>query len=270
MQDPKQLTKSRIQLHYAIQFMAATGMALGLPKPDGSQMTLDWDADLQGFIGQHILDVHHYLALDPINLTSLILNGQHEVVAALPLIDKTMETVLNWHKVELTKLGIDAERICFLSYPDDFPDHPLAHNAVFDKGNRQERQTLVAYFAETRPLLQSIFETRAGASPIYTWPHHFDMATLITLSGQGESAHTIGVGFSPGDGGFGQPYWYVTPWPYPSQTALPSLSVGSWHTEGWIGAILRADEVDNPTSKTTLKTLTAFLEESVNACYEIL
>jgi hypothetical protein len=174
------------------------------------------------------------------------------------------------YKGELTKLGVDADKVAFLSYPDDFPDHPLAHGAQFEPGDEAGRKTLTAYFAVTRPLLQSIVTNQAGASPIHLWPHHFDMATLITLAGEGETAQTIGVGFSPGDGGYDQPYWYVTPWPYPDKAALPSLVVGTWHTEGWIGAILRADEVGDPTSVTTQQTLKTFLETAVSACQQLL
>jgi hypothetical protein len=142
------------------------------------------------------------------------------------------------YKGELTKLGVDADKVAFLSYPDDFPDHPLAHGAPFESGNETGRKTLAAYFAVTRPLLQGLVTNQAGASPIHIWPHHFDMATLITLAGEGETAQTIGVGFSPGDGGHDQPYWYITPWPYPNKAALPSLAVGTGHTEGWVGAML--------------------------------
>lgn len=271
MQNPTTLTDSRIQLHYAIQFMAATGMALLEPQPDGSQMTLDWSADLKGFVGQRVPGMHpYYLTLDPVTLTSLILDDQYREIASLPLIGNTMEAALTWHKGELTKLGVDADPIAFISYPDDFPDHPLAHGATFDAGDEAGRGAIAAYFAVTRPLLQAIAASQAGASPIHTWPHHFDMATLITLVGEGEAAKTVGAGLSPGDDGYDQPYWYVTPWPYPAKESLPSLSAGSWHTEGWVGAILRADEVGDPASAATQQTVKTFLTEAVGACTELL
>ncbi|MFE4105841.1 hypothetical protein [Almyronema epifaneia] len=271
MQNPTALTGSRIQLHYAIQFMAATGMALVEAQPDGSQMTLDWCDDLKAFIGQRILgDRPCYLALDPVQLISLILDDQQQAIASFPLIGKTMETALNWHKAELSKLGVDAEKIAFLSYPNDFPDHPLAHGAQFASGDEEGRKTVAAYFAVTYPLLYGIIISQAGASPIYIWPHHFDMATLVTLAGEGASAQTIGAGFSPGDNGYNQPYWYVTPWPYPDKQALPSLAVGTWHTEGWIGAILLADELAEATSATTQQTVKTFLETAVSVCHKLL
>lgn len=261
----------RIQLHYAIQFIAATGMALGTPQPDGSQMTLDWNPEIEGFMGIKLTGTHPcYVALEPTTLTSLILDEQKCAIASLPLPNKTMTSALAWHHAELTKLGSNADTIALLDYPDDFPDHPLAHGAVFDANDEAGRSAVVAYFTHTRPLLQDIVTTRSEASPVYIWPHHFDMATLITLSGKGETAQTIGVGLSPGDSSYDQPYWYVTPWPYPPQAKLPALSWGNWHTEGWIGAILTAAEVGNPTLDKTEQSIQAFLEEAVSICYELL
>ena len=78
-----------------------------------------------------------------------------------------------------------------------------------------------------------------------------------------EEARSVGVGMTPGDGGYPEPYFYVTPWPYPNPEVLPRLATGSWHTEGWTGAVLTgtealAGEVEERTR--------AFLAEAVEAC----
>ena len=62
-----------------------------------------------------------------------------------------------------------------------------------------------------------------GAPVVRCWPHHFDMATLFNL---GED-RSIGVGFSPGDESYDEPYFYCTPWPPPDQTGMTVI----WH--GW-------------------------------------
>jgi hypothetical protein len=55
MMNPEQLTDSRIQLYYAIQCIAAEGAALGTPQTDSSQMSLDWNSTIKGFVGSEIL-----------------------------------------------------------------------------------------------------------------------------------------------------------------------------------------------------------------------
>ena len=92
-------------------------------------------------------------------------------------------------------------------------------------------------------LLRELESAASGASEVRCWPHHFDLATLITLSGSGEEARTVGVGLSPGDDSYREPYYYVTPWPYPRGRLLPELPAGRWHTEGWVGAILRGSDL---------------------------
>ncbi len=74
------------------------------------------------------------------------------------------------------------------------------------------------------------------------WPHHFDIASLVTLSrdADGSATSTVGVGLAPGGDDYDRWYWYVTPWPYPSEAHLPTIGIGAWHTEGWTGAVLEA------------------------------
>jgi len=48
---PQKLTESKLKLHYAIQFVAATGSALAKPLPDYSHTSLAWNSDLKVFVG---------------------------------------------------------------------------------------------------------------------------------------------------------------------------------------------------------------------------
>ncbi|MEQ9569338.1 MAG: hypothetical protein RLN75_04045, partial [Longimicrobiales bacterium] len=83
---------------------------------------------------------------------------------------------------------------------------------------------------------------RADAAPLRCWPHHFDLATLVTLPGTDAEGRrrTVGCGLTPGDDARPAPYGYVTPWPYPWTAPRPSLRYGDWHVDGWLGAVLPA------------------------------
>jgi hypothetical protein len=84
-------------------------------------------------------------------------------------------------------------------------------------------------------------------SSVRCWPHHFDLATLITVTAAKETAESIrsvGVGLSPGDEHYGEPYFYVTPWPYPDPKKLPPLpEIGRWHTKNFTAAVLPAHQI---------------------------
>jgi hypothetical protein len=266
---PRELTESRLQLHYAIQFIAATGEALAEPLPDYSHTSLDWNPDMAVFLGAPIRAATPFrVALNPVTLTSILLDSKQEAIATFPLQQKTLVDGMSWHQGEISKLGADASKIEFLAYPpDDFPDHSLAHGATFNSQAESGRQALTDYYAHTHRLLQEIVDTTEDASPIHIWPHHFDMAILIMLSGKkGRGPMTIGVGMSPGDVNYDEPYWYVSPYPYPDTANLPSLAGhGFWHNEHWVGAVLTASQLTQDSAEAQEEQVRTFLQSALDA-----
>ncbi|UBF30434.1 hypothetical protein K9N68_35135 (plasmid) [Kovacikia minuta CCNUW1] len=244
---PPALLEARLQLHYAIQLIAATGAALAEPLPDYSHTSLAWNPDLEVFVGSLIRSPQPFqVALDPISLTIILLNKHSTPIASCPLAGKTMAEGLVWLQQEVAQLGADANKIVFLDYPpNDFPDHALAHGAVFDLRQEWGLSELVDYYANTYSLLQDRIAIHEEVSAIRIWPHHFDMAALMMLPGiKNGTPRTIGVGLSPGDPSYSEPYWYVSPYPYPDITNLPPLDgEGFWHTHHWVGAVLPASRL---------------------------
>lgn len=54
------------------------------------------------------------------------------------------------------------------------------------------------------------------------------------------------MGWSPVPGPIGAPYFYVSPWPYPSAWSGPSLPAGRWTSkdDGFFAAVLPDGEGD--------------------------
>jgi hypothetical protein len=266
---PQDLAAGRLQLHFAIQFIAAIGAALAEPQLDDSHTSLEWRPDLGVFAGAPIPVSNSLLrvALNPIDLTSLILDPQGKTIATYALHQKTLAAGLDWHKLQLAQLGADTRQVAFLTYPpDDFPDHPLAQGAPFVANQAEsERDELQRYYANTHQLLQEIVATTEGASAIHLWPHHFDMAMLISLPSQGHGeAKTIGVGLSPGDQSYREPYWYVSAYPYPNIANLPALEGnGFWQTQGWVGAVLPASGLGTDSAQAQELQVRAFLDNAL-------
>ena len=102
-------------------------------------------------------------------------------------------------------------------------------------------------------------EQRGETGPVQLWPHHIDLA-LLWFSGRRvpgvdpedeESAdEQLNFGFTPGDEGILEPYFYITAYPLPEgllDTPLPDGA--AWHTTGFTGAILRYEalvKADDP------------------------
>jgi len=271
---PQKLTESRLQIHYAIQFIAIIGSALAEPVPDYSHTSFDWNPELEVFVGTLIRTIKPFrIALEPVSLTAIILDKQYDTIATFPLHQQTMLETLNWHKQEIVKLGADTRKIELPDYPpDDFPDYVIAHGATFDANNEQSRrQELVNYYANTQQILQEIVATTEEASAIHIWPHHFDIATLITLTSiKNGQPMTIGIGMSPGDFNYSEPYWYVTPYPYPDTTDLPKLEgSGFWHTQHWVGGVLTGSQLSGE-GDMQRQQITAFFNSAYQASKALL
>ena len=100
-------------------------------------------------------------------------------------------------------------------------------------------------------------EFRAGfleeTSPVQLWPHHFDLA-LLWFSGRkvpGQDPNNpdyadeqMNFGFSTGDEGISDPYFYATAYPTPDGWSGSSLPDGAyWTHEGWTGTVLPYQKV---------------------------
>ena len=67
---------------------------------------------------------------------------------------------------------------------------------------------------------------------------------LFTLDANAEKPRTIGVGLSPGDHFYAQPYFYMSPSPQVKAAELPQLPMlGAWRTEGFMGAVATAEAI---------------------------
>jgi len=116
---------------------------------------------------------------------------------------------------------------------------------------------------------------------VLCWPHHFDIATLITLDvdePDPETARSINVGLSPGDESYDEPYFYVTPWPEPREPEKEVLAGGGlWHKEDFTAAVLPASRLPDlsPTdpdrrAQEQAEQVYAYLRTSIAACRSLL
>lgn len=99
---------------------------------------------------------------------------------------------------------------------------------------------------------------REESSPIQLWPHHFDLA-MLWLPGEkvadqdpDNEEHAdkqMNFGFTFGDAGITEPYFYVTAYPLPNSFPNLALPAGTaWQSDGFSGAVLTyrrlVDEAD--------------------------
>ncbi|MCZ6539453.1 MAG: hypothetical protein O6922_06475 [Chloroflexi bacterium] len=266
---PGALTDARLQLHYAAQVVSAVGASLLEPQPDDSHPNLGWSEELGGLTGHHVPGARSFrAALQFAELRLLLLDGNGQTLAEFPLDGRSLDAAMHWlsSAIEANGTALPADGI--RRPPYELPDHPVATGASFSHSAENAYAELARWYANAGGALAKLVSHIDGASTVRCWPHHFDIATLVVLerTAEGDMAKTVGIGLSPGDSSYDEPYWYVSPWPAPDAEILPPLDVaGRWHTEGFTAAVLTGSELTADGSASQSEKLDNFLDRAFAA-----
>lgn len=268
---PASLSEVRLQAHWAAQAASLVGRALIEKRSDDSHTNLEWLAEGAWLCSEPINASESFrVALRPGDLSLHVIGGDGQSRASLGLDGNTREAAHGWLAEQLNPL-LKSSSLILPELPYELPEHGVTAGAAFSATPSAAFEELARWYANADSVLRQLVAQTDGAAPVRCWPHHFDIATLITIE-QGsdpESSRTIGVGMTPGDGNYAEPYWYVTPWPYPKDVTLPHLEgAGHWHQEGWLGAVLTADELVGADAQA--EQLDGFLSQALAACRSML
>lgn len=244
---PTALVKARTLAHHAAQWPTRAARANLEAVPDDSHSSLEWDGEHSALFSQPLpadgADVRVGLRLAGL---ALILQRGNLVLDTYELAGRRDSMVGVWLDSALRALGLKAAGGATLPYT--IPSHPVARGSAYSfSGEMEAFDELVRWFGAAADLLD---EARAGcadaqASAVRCWPHHFDIATLISFEASADgAARSIGIGLSPGDHYYHQPYVYVSPWPHLKAAGLPALPPpGHWHTHDFVGAVATAEQI---------------------------
>ena len=272
--DKRQLSEARLQAHYAVQWLARTARAYIQPQPDDGHTSLLWDRSLDGLMTQALPDGTR-LSLQIADL-SLAWHGGTRAgpVQSFGLNQQPDTQARQWLGAQLAARGLEARALDAAS-PYPLPAHAIAQGAVYDAaGCADALAELAAWYGNAELLLSGVqsqmLERKLAASPVCCWPHHFDIATLIALPTRtaGVTGY-VGVGLSPGDDYYDEPYYYVSVYPRPDAAALPSLpALGFWHTHEFTAAVSPTHSI--VAAKDQMSETDAFLRGSVAVAIELL
>jgi hypothetical protein len=225
---PGSLVAAREVAHCAVQWATRAARANLAPAGDDSHSALVWDAGLGALlsppmakrvrVGVHVAALELFVAHD----------GKAELH---PLQGSTPRAVDDWLDLKLNTLGLKG--VSSVRLPYEVPPRALEYVAGL--------AALARWFAAAEEVLEEVRARHAALrpGPVRCWPHHFDIALLVPLRGPERS---IGIGVSPGDGYYAQPYAYLSPYPAPKDPALPELPPGGrWHTKDFFGAVATAE-----------------------------
>jgi hypothetical protein len=242
MVDPRRLVESRETLHHAAQLLALAGASFIPPESDDSHTSMSWLASHTALATQPIHGQTTFrFALRLADLTLLVVDERSgDSSQAFGLAGARRADAVEWMGARAADAGLDASCLRTTLHFTIGP-HPTDAGAAFQVPSDGSLTELARWYSDASLLLKERRASMLGAGPVRCWPHHFDLATLVRLP-RGGPFKTIGIGLSPGDGSYAEPYYYVGPSPAP--TVMPrSLSVGGWHTTSWWGAALVGTEI---------------------------
>jgi hypothetical protein len=243
---PAALAGARNLAHHAVQWPTRAARANLKAAPDDRHSAFSWEASHAALFtrGLPAKGGEVRVGIRVPRLEMIITRGDN-VLDAYQLGGKTDAQAGAWLDSKLRVLGLKPAGDVRLPY--ELPDHPLGgapyHLAMLGR----ELGELARWFGGSADALEEFRSKLTGlrSSPVVCWPHHFDIATLVSLEeGSPANARSIGVGASPGDEYYAQPYFYVSPWPRFDGEKLPDPPApGHWHTEGFFGAVLTGEDI---------------------------
>jgi hypothetical protein len=210
--------------------------------PDDSHSNADWDRSTDAFRGRE-LPGGFRVALSVPDLTIECRDPSGEATARFPLEHETLASARAWLGRELTAR---LDRLIAPVLRDyDMPADPVGEGAPFPAIDREALEELARWYADADAVLGSRAAGDPRATPVAIWPHHFDLGGILYLGEDGppEKRPQIGFGFTPGDDGIDEPYFYLTPWPVAEGWARPALAAGAWIEKPFSGAVLRASDL---------------------------
>lgn len=246
--DIKSLNDVSLVLHLASQFVGSAGKCLIVAEPDYSHTSMNWDGERGWFIGKKLPAKQSLeIALNVDGMSLLLIDEHKHVLSAFDLISETYDDGIKWLRVVLGEFAVNT-RDYVIEMEDDIPDHPVRHGKPFPLFSPQEFTS----FIKVRSLGDRVLKYYAAkfehASPVETWPHHFDIGTYIPLAfDKGEVTHSISLGMAIKDAYVDEHYFYVTHWSKDGgiqYDALPPLpSGGYWNRKDFTGAILKLSDL---------------------------
>lgn len=262
--EAQDLKEARLNLHYASQVVSGVGRSLLPSQDDDSHTNLEW-IEREGGLACHPVegDKPFRLLLDFERFRLSLQDLEGQALFDTALAGKTLDQAYSWLADGIaSRLGQKFTDIKRPAY--DMPEHAVGRSGAFSFEPAAAFAEWRRWYSNAASALEEVSREHSG-SPVRCWPHHFDIATLIKL---GESK-SVGVGLSPGDGSYDEPYWYVGPYPHPSPEQWPALEGGGhWHTEGFVAAVLTGgDFVSNNDQP---KRLQQFLTSALSASKKLL
>jgi hypothetical protein len=260
---PMKVGDARETLHHAAQLLALIGASYLPVRPDDSHTSMHWLDEAQSLATELVDAARPFrVGLRVHDLTLLFLDASGREAGVFPLAERTRAEGIAWLRARIGESGRDPAAM-HTSLHFSIASHPTDSGAPFVRHGDGALEELSRWYRNAHTVLEARRVQSPAASNVRCWPHHFDIATLVTLSNG--PPETIGIGMSPGDPEIPEPYFYVSPNPPPTDGAA-DIAIGNWHVSDWFGGLLTASAiVAVPSALDQQSMVTRFFDGAFNA-----
>ena len=236
------LTAVRTHSHAACQWVTKAARANLEAVADDSHSNMGWLPSISCLVS-HRLDKTNSVGFS-FETASLLILDEARISAECPLQGATDTEAGRWLDTQLKELGLRETRHAVMPY--QLEAVPTRYD--FDL------QSLIALgrwfsigFAILPIVIEQMEANTVNKPSVRCWPHHYDVGGLMLLDDDDpETARSIGVGLSPGDNHYAEPYFYCNPWPVPPVQSLGEAPTGlRWHVDGFVSLIATATSLQS-------------------------
>ena len=231
------------QVHLAAQYLATANINFLDKKEDDSHTNLGFNTKKGLLETWPLTDEGSKIVFD-YNGFSLHWVTQETIRRTIFMDGKTHQEVVQWMSNVTRSLGLNTPYTYQLHY--DLPYEKITADFTFQKPQEQELKTLL----RGREIVQNALETTRKNLNLNTdiriWPHHFDTGGFIVLDAV--NMISLGFGMAIPDTVVDDFYLYVSGYKGHDgmdTTSFKKLSVGSWRNEGFKGATLPMQNIDD-------------------------
>jgi len=262
------IAPTREALHRAMQLVSAAPRSFLPPLEHDETASLHWNEKKRRLESQYFgpkLNVQSSIDFASFKIMLLV---EEIVFDEISLHKKSFDQVKEWFRNTLYKIKLDPNQYV-VDLPYTLPAFHSGLEAPFDYYDKNAFHSFSILYHNTNLMLNQISEDKIGKKlKVKVWPHHFDMAILHYLNAE----DSVGLGLAPGDDYYAQPYFYVTPYPYPPDHTIEETNpiVGHWHTEGFKALILTYDQLFKEIEELEAQLVYDFLKNGLEISSKLL
>lgn len=237
-------------VHIAAQYLATVNINFLEKKEDDSHTNLGFSIESGSLSTHSLTDSGEFLSLNYTNF-SLEWHGKNSS-SVLELDGKTHQDVLNWINQRAKDFAMGKSYVYELHY--DLPYEKITTDFTFQKPSQEELNRLLRLRIIAQGAIEKVVNDMNLDTSIRIWPHHFDTGGFVVLDSKNNTS--VGFGMAIPDTMIDDFYLYTSGYKDHDgvdTSSFDELTLGNWKSQGFKGAVLPMNNVDEATAVTFFK-----------------